>query len=187
MKRGGTLPRSTFGFHTGLAMKKLLNKPWFVATLALIALFVTGRSVLPWLHMPEQAADAPVSTEPETAAAADTPPSIEAALQALTIPTSLRDPGAARVHPEEARVEPTAPDFVDTVLLSALWTQDGETLVLINGRILQAGDEIGRLKIESASQEGVWVRHWKGRDFILLGGTFTLNTPAARSAATSPL
>jgi hypothetical protein len=168
-------------------MKKLLNKPWFVATLALIALSLMGRSVLPRLQMTGQSALAPAPAEMEPVAAPNAPPSIEAALHDLTVPATLRDPFAARVHPEAASAEPVVPDSVDTVLLSALWTQDGETLALINGRILQPGDEIGRLKIESASQEGVWVAHWKGRDFISLGGTFTLKTPAVRPAARSPL
>jgi peptidyl-prolyl cis-trans isomerase A (cyclophilin A) len=31
--------------------------------------------------------------------------------------------------------------------------------------------------IESATQDGVWVAHWKGRDFLALGTDFTLVTP----------
>ena len=181
MNKDGTQSRHTSDSHTGLAMKKLLNKPWFVATLALIALSLVGRSVLPRLQLTASSAPAPSSAENEPAAAPDAPPSIEAALQSLAVPAALRDPFAPRARPQAASAEPVAPDSVDTVLLSALWTQDGETLALINGRILQPGDEIGRLKIESASQEGVWVAHWKGRDFISLGGTFTLNTPASHS------
>lgn len=168
-------------------MKKLLNKPWFVAALALIALVLVGRSALPWLKTAEPPPSAEASAETEAVAAPKASPSIEMALQAVTVPATLRDPFAARMHPEAVSAEPAEPDSVDTVLLSALWTQNGETWVLINGRILQPGDDIGRLKIESASQEGVWIAHWKGRNFISLGGTFTLNTPASRSAARSPL
>jgi hypothetical protein len=112
--------------------------------------------------------------------------SVRDALKALTIPKSvLRDPFAPRVHEEAvtaAAEKPGAPDLVDTLHLSALWTQRGATYSLINDQICQAGDKIGRLKIESATQEGVWVSHWKGRDFISLGGDFILKTPATVSA-----
>jgi hypothetical protein len=67
---------------------------------------------------------------------------------------------------------------VDTAHLSALWTENGETLALVNGRILRPGEGVGRMTIESATQEGIWVTHAKGRDFIALGGTFVLTSPA---------
>lgn len=168
-------------------MKKLLHKPWFVAALALIALLLVGHSVLPWLKTAEPPPPAEASADAEAVAAQKVSPSIDMALQAVPVPATLRDPFAERVHPKIVSAEPAEPDSVDTLVLSALWTQNGETWVLINGRILQPGDYIGRLKIESASQEGVWVAHWKGRNFISLGGTFTLTTPASRSASLSPL
>ena len=173
-------------------MKKLLNKPWFVAVLALGAIAFVGNTV--WQGVKGSsggaasgmAASAAVP-EPEATAgevAARLP--VADALQALVIPKAAsRDPFAHHAHAEAAAVaeaKPKAPDAVDTLHLSALWTQGGETFTLINDRICQAGDEIGRLKIESATQEGVWITHWKGRDFISLGGDFTLKTPATVSS-----
>jgi len=172
-------------------MKKLLNKPWFVAALAAIALFLVGHSVWPWLHASTPAGDEAAAPEPDAATAPEARPSIEAVLQSISIQGTLRDPFAPRraVANETAAAEPAAalPDLVETVTLAALWTQHGETLALINGQILQAGDAIGRLRIESASDDGVWVRHWKGRDFIALGATFRLVTPAAHAGSTSSL
>ena len=175
-------------------MRKLLNKPWFVGTMALAALLLVGHSLLPSGKETGAGAIAPAGTAPsllpaenETAAEEPVRLSVRAALQALVTPKSgLRDPFAPRLRtelPAAAVKKPAAPDAVDTVHLSALWTQSGATYVLLNDRICQPGDEIGRLKIESATQEGIWVTHWKGRDFISLGGDFTLNTPAEQPSA----
>ena len=175
-------------------MRKLLNKPWFVAVVALVALLLVGHSVLSGGNeaaaggvAPALAASAtPAESEPGT-----TDPvklSVRDALKALVIPANrLRDPFAQRPRTEAATVAgeaAAAPDLVDTVHLSALWTQGGATYSLINDRICLAGDEIGRLKIESATQEGVWLTHSQGRDFIALGGDFTLKTPADKKVAT---
>jgi hypothetical protein len=171
-------------------VRKLLNKPWFVATLAAAALLLAARSLL-FQHAPEAGADggvaptdvaaaAPDSAAP-IAAAAQPAPSIEVALNALAISRAPRDPFAVPAGPAIVAGIPVA-DFIDRAHLSAVWTQNGATLVLINDVIHQAGDVIGRLTIESATQEGVWITHWKGRDFLPLGGTFTLNTPAGRAA-----
>ena len=179
---------STFGWRASVPMKKLLNKPWFAAVLAAAALLLVGRAVLSGPRAPayaDAAAPAVAPAESETVPAPAAPLPVKDALQALFIPAILRDPFALR-----ARVDNTAtaaakaelPDLVETVHLSALWTQDGATYVLLNGRVCQAGEEVGRIKIESATQEGVWVTHWKGRNFITLGGDFTLNTPAGRNA-----
>jgi hypothetical protein len=169
-------------------MKKLLNKPWFAAVLALAALTFVGNAVYQGTRKPAYGSGAPASA---TTAAAEGEATAEGetvrlpvrdALKALVLPkTVLRDPFAPRAREEVAIAsaeKATVPDLVDTVHLSALWTQSGATYTLINDRICQAGDKIGRMKIESATQEGVWVSHWKGRDFISLGGDFTLKTPA---------
>jgi len=95
----------------------------------------------------------------------------------------LRDPFAARPKREAAGEALAEPDVVDRVRVSAIWTQGNATLVLVNERICEAGDEIGQVKIESASQEGVWVSHWKGRDFLSLGVEFVLTTPASATHA----
>ena len=181
--------KSTYGWPALFQMRKLLNKPWFVAVIALGAFLLVGNSVLsvgqgtaPRGPAPLEAAAGPVD-EPSAVAA----PRLAAreALRVLPVPAALLDPFALRQRSEDAVVaeKAAAPDFVEHLHLSAIWTQDRTTLVLINDRICQAGDEFGRLKIESATQAGVWVTHWKGRDFLLLGGDFTLRTPAKNARA----
>lgn len=168
-------------------MKKLLNKPWFVAVLALAALAFVGNAVFQGTRQPAYGSGAPAgssaSAEGEVAAEGETARlPVRDALKALVIPKTVsRDPFAPRAKEETATAaaeKPAVPDLVDTMHLSALWTQSGATYTLINDRICQVGDKIGRLKIESATQEGVWISHWKGRDFVSLGGDFTLKTPA---------
>lgn len=111
-------------------------------------------------------------------------PTVVEAMKELAVTTVLTDPFASRIKPVvETVVAEVVPEVVDTVRLSAIWTQDGATYILINGQIHQAGDEISRIKIESATQEGVWVAHWKGRDFLTLGSDFTLVTPGQRASA----
>ena len=61
--------------------------------------------------------------------------------------------------------------------------REGATYAVINDTIVRPGDAIGRLKIESATTDGVWLVHWKGRDHLELGRDFTLHTPAASPAA----
>jgi len=176
-----------------MPMKKLLNKPWFVGTLALAALLLVGHSVWDGLKgnavgrsgSAEVLAGTSAAPENETATEGNNKLSVRDALKELMIPKIVsRDPFAQRHRGEIETVvaaKVIAPALVDTLHLSALWTQGGETYSLINDRICQVGDEIGRLKIESASQDGVWVTHGKGRNFISLGGDFILKTPAAVS------
>lgn len=153
-----------------------LNNRWFVAGLSLLAAGLAARALLgpgaetgsrphavrPLVPAPE-AAEAPAAADPAPLAADAAGPA--------------RDPFAARPRLS------LAPPVVDTAHLSALWTENGETLALVNERILRPGDAVGRMKIESATQDGVWVVHAQGRDFIALGGTFVLTTPAATAAA----
>lgn len=172
-------------------MKKLLNKPWFVAVLALGAVAFVGNAVFEATRKPAYGVGVPASAETAAAVEGETVAEgqtvrlpVNDALKALVIPkAALRDPFAPRPREEVASaVEiPVVPDVVETVHLSALWTQGGATYTLINDRICGVGDKIGRLQIESATQEGVWVSHWKGRDFITLGGDFVLRTPAVAS------
>ena len=161
-------------------MRKLLNKPWFAAILAVAAIACVATAVFSngqKFGLPGSAS--PDASASEDGAAAD--PSHTTAwgvVNKISIPSSDRDPFAIRVKATEVVEKTSEPDLIDSVHLSAIWTQEGHTLLLINDRICQDGDEIGRLKIESATQDGVWLTHWKGRDFISIGGNFTLNTPA---------
>lgn len=169
-------------------MRKLLNKPWFVSTLALTACAVVWNSVrtrpstVVTVGMEEPAAT-PVETAENTTNAPSTHMSMDEILKGLTAGLIPRDPFAARPRETatQLREQTTVPDSVDTLKLSAIWTQEGRTFVIINGQIHQVGDEISRIKIESASPDGVWLAHWKGRDFMTLGSDFTLVTPSRRS------
>jgi hypothetical protein len=100
-----------------------------------------------------------------------------------TIP---RDPFAPRVRVATGSA-PAERTELDTLRLSAIWTQGPDTFVVINGRIHQAGDEFAKFKIESANQDGVWISHGKGRDFLALGVDFTLKTTIAGSAVSASL
>lgn len=171
-------------------MRKLLNNPWIVTALALVAVACVGISLLPsrtaaGRGMPESR-ETVTPAEPAANSAANEPgqPTVAEAMKLLAVTTMPSDPFASRAKPVvESAVAEVVPESVDTVRLSAIWTQDGATLILINGQIHQAGDEISRIKIESATQEGVWVAHWKGRDFLTLGSDFTLVTPGQRASA----
>jgi hypothetical protein len=173
-------------------MRKLLNKPWFVVLLALVAVLAVGQSLLDLGKRPGAgyAAAGSDETAPEDSgdSAAEAPPqTLREALASLTIPEILPDPFLPRASIARATQagEPATiePDILETVRLSAIWKQDGDLLLLLNGRIYHAGETLGRLKIDAASLDGIWLSHWKGRDFLPLGGTFTLVTPARQAAS----
>ena len=180
-------------------MRRLLNKPWFVALLGLSAillvLFQLGPEFGPrFEHAPALAADDPAADATGAALTADAPsaPSaIAAALAELPAPSSARDPFAARpgavAQPTPGLPVARAKDSVAVFHLSALWTEHESTLALINGRICQPGDTIGRLRVAAANQDGVWVTHGTDRDFIPLGGDFTLHSSAAPAAVSVTL
>lgn len=167
-------------------MRKLLNNPWFVTAMALLAVALAWSSLRP-TDSSSSGQNLALSTEPVNTAT-DQPlpggPSTGATpaevLKQLIISKTPRDPFASRNAPTATSVETVeqSPDLLDTVRLTGVWTQNGSTLLLINDRISQVGETIGRLKIESASQEGVWLTHWRGRDFLEVGKSFVLKTPA---------
>jgi hypothetical protein len=169
-------------------MKKHLNNPWIVGVLVLIAVAVVADALMPAREetgeVPNFAHEheAPLLTSPETAEAVSSSfVEIREALKELALSNALRDPFVYRpkeVAPVVLTEKTRQPDIVETIRLTALWTQGGRTWALINGRAHQAGDEIGRLTIETATPDGVWVTHWKGRDFVEIGAHFTLVTPA---------
>ncbi|HWA24604.1 MAG TPA: hypothetical protein VG734_02940 [Lacunisphaera sp.] len=167
-------------------MRKLLNNPWIVTALAVVAVACAARSL--WPARPEGVAPTiPAAANPTETQAPDALPATAATaalssddLTNLTGTAVRRDPfaPASRTASVATATEKANPDFVETVHLSALWAQDGVTYAVMNGNIVRPGDEIGRLKIESASADGVWLVHWKGRDHLALGDEFTLHTPA---------
>lgn len=164
-------------------MRNLLNKPWFVAVMAVLAVALVAHTVFSHgdkLGLPGfTPSDVPAGAD--GLAGVSTNQNAWAAVEHIALPAITRDPFALPAKAAATSEEMAAlPDLIDTVHLSAIWTQGGRTLAVINDRICQGGDAIGRLKIESASPDGVWLSHWRGRDFISVGGDFTLNTPADR-------
>ncbi len=126
---------------------------------------------------------APAGAESEQTPEEANQTNLFAVVRNLQLPAPMKDPFAIRIKVDPAAEKVEIPDAVESVHLSAVWSQEGKTLVLINDRIFQKGDEIGRIKIESASEEGVWLSHWKGRDFLRVGDNFILNTPGVRPRA----
>lgn len=182
-------------------MKKLLNKPWFVAVLVVSAVVLCTWSIRDQMGMggpstrgPDPVAQ-PVSTAEEESTEALAAPegeagpvSIATTLDAMVFPDKIQDP----FQPRQATLvagepEPDAPvslpDEHESIQLTAVWAQGAMRLALVNDRIVQAGDAIGRLKIADVSVDGIWVTHWKGRDYVPFGGDFTLVTPAGGVAA----
>jgi hypothetical protein len=176
-------------------MRKLLNNPWFVGAMALIALGFVIRAVLPsrpiYAQGGAEASDGSTTESGPIDAGDASAVSIPVALKALSIPSIIRDPFSAILIADKtsAPSETSAPaDSVDTVHLSAVWIQQGTALAIINGRIAESGEEFGRLKVESTTSDGVWFSHWKGRNFVSVGGDFSLSTPANQQlTTTSPL
>jgi hypothetical protein len=165
-------------------MRKLLNKPWFAAVLAVAAIALVGMQFLPNGHKFKIRGLASSEESIDSAVAADAQPQDTAwsRINKIQVPANLRDPFAVKIKINEIVEKAPEPDVVDTVHLSAIWLQDGHALALINDHICEAGDQIGRMKLESASQDGIWLSHWRGRNFVKLGGDFTLNTPAKQLA-----
>ena len=174
-------------------MRKLLNNPWVVGALALAALAFVGMQFLPKrsANVAESLVEADSETAvDETGSVGAGGSSITLALKELVIASPLRDPFARRIKavPPAAVVElAPVPDSVEKIHLSAIWMQGADTFVLINGAIRQAGEEFSHFKLESTSRDGVWITHWKGRDFVSLGSDFTLVTPASRVDAGASL
>jgi hypothetical protein len=171
-------------------MKKLLNNPWVVGALALAALALVGKSLLPKraanevqvLSIQENSGSESNENDSEPGRGGTT--DIGVALKELPISSTARDPFSTRTKAAVLTSlgdQNPVPDAVDTLRLSAIWIQGATTFVVINGSIRQAGDEFSRFKIESTTRDGVWVTHWKGRDFLALGADFTLTTPSAQT------
>lgn len=169
-------------------MRKLLNKPWFVGLLALSAIAFVVHALLPARELPVSSEPAVAEVSEETApepgvAVPTSPAAIRAALKDIGASPSLHDPFAPRAKSVAQSERAPEPDFTDTVKVSAVWIQDGKTYVLINEQIFKVGQRVGRFVVESANREGVWVSHWKGRDFVTVGGAFTLTTPSRQAAS----
>ncbi|MBE2215439.1 MAG: hypothetical protein IAE82_16310 [Opitutaceae bacterium] len=172
-------------------MRKLLNKPWVVAVLVLLAVVLVAQSLLDRSPQPVHRDAAVDAAEPEDGSAEEVSGtdvragSLVEALARISLPEELPDPFAprrARATETAPEIREAGPDQTETVKLSAIWEQDGVAFVLLNGRVCQAGDVVGRMTVDSIEGEGIWLTHWKGRDFVRLGQEFTLITPAAGAA-----
>lgn len=168
-------------------MRKLLNNPWFVAVLALVALGGVGWPLL----FPETKYPAPVAQgapaladepAPETPAEGEAPArlSMSEALKALVIPATVRDPFALPPKTVVARVDPvgTVVEVVERLRLSAVWVQGTAVYLLLNGRICQPGDAVERFTVETAAVEGAWIRHAGDRSFLPVGQEWVVRTSA---------
>jgi hypothetical protein len=165
-------------------MRKWLNNPWFVTAMSALAVGLAWSSLRPADSGRRPAAAsytepiAPTDEQPQSDAVTSSATPDEVSKQ-LVAPKTARDPFAARTVQTAAVVETVVlPDSVDTAHLSAVWKQNGATLLLVNDRMSKVGDTFGRLTIESATQNGIWISHWKGRDFLAVGKSFVLKTPA---------
>lgn len=179
-------------------MRKLLNKPWFVALLGVIALGAVWHTLAPFFSHPRPIAE-PLATAttpvPEEEAVAAAPaeetkvPAVAELLRQVPPGKVARDPFAPTATTNSTQntslATPAEPDVVETVHLSALWNQQGVALAVLNDEVRRAGDTIGRVKIDSIGPRGVWLSHPKGQSFLEVGKNFVLRTPG-RLAAKSP-
>ncbi|MEZ5276757.1 MAG: hypothetical protein R3F07_10295 [Opitutaceae bacterium] len=172
-------------------MKKLLNNPWFVGLLVAGAIVFVAQATLSKRQSAAYPASYPdeyvddfeeVSPDETGLPAAGEVASVRQALDALSTTTPNSNPFGSRqaeIVADGSVEEPAGAGFI--VHLFAIWQQNGQTLVLVNNRIQQAGDVIGDLTIESTTLDGIWLSHPDGRDFISLGSSFQWeNTGSSR-------
>lgn len=173
-------------------MRKLLNNRWFVAALAVGAIIFVVVSLAKKPTTPIVAAQ-PAPEEPAVSETPAAQPDEERvspleALKQLGRIAPGRDPFAVRASTEQtsaAEQKLEIPDVIETVKLSAIWTQNAVTFVVINGQVHAVGDAIGRIQIETAGPDGVWFSHPQGRSFVATGESFTLKTPGRLAAQPS--
>lgn len=180
-------------------MKKLLNKPWFVAVMAVIAIAFAANAVMEQRKGPRYAAyddsyedsgyyEEYEDTSDQPESEPSDPSSIRRALEALVttskdLPSNPFDNDSAEII---AMIESSEPESEEMAIhLSAIWAQGDQVLVLINNHIHTAGDRVGDLTIDATTINGIWVTHPNGRDFISIGKTFTWIIPA-QSRDTNP-
>ncbi len=177
-------------------MRKILNNPKVVAVLALGAAGAVGFTV--WSETrpttyarvtPAAAAGAGYPEADSTAGAAgDAAAPLDRDWAALTalLQKPARDPFVLRrpVVQDVSAAAEDLPDLEEAVLVSAIWTQAGRSLALVNGRIQAEGDRVGRVSISRITRDGVHVSHWRGEDLLTVGQPFVLKTPARLLAAT---
>lgn len=172
-------------------MRKLLNKPWFVAIMAVAAIAFVANAVMNQSRKPQYTAYD--GTYDDSEYADDYDESGDTSLNKNSDISSIREALAVLV----AGREESPPDPFDdekakliamgdsneppqeqmAILLSAIWSQGSQTLALVNGQIVTTGDSVGDLTIESTTIDGIWVTHPNGRDFVPIGQEFTWIVP----------
>lgn len=170
-------------------MRRLLNKPWFVATLALGAVALIGvqtfsvsgaRRLTPVDEPEEMNAGVEAQDRPGTEA-------ILALLSTYTPADTLRDPFVLRAEPTAGPVvAEAAPAPKEAFRLSAVWVQGASTLAVLNDRICSPGESLGQLTLESVNPTGAWVLHAHGREFVAVGQELLL-APANQPLPPAPL
>ena len=162
-------------------MKKLLRNPWFAAALAVLAILLVGKNLLGntlgtvmWAAPP---ANDSVTADPSQAPLKTAEPA-KRILERLSLRIPPRDPFSDSSRPVKGPEPVAAPEVVDHVHLSALWSQHGHTMALINGQIHQSGERVGRIQIAELNQDGALVDDGTGRTLIPLGGDFASRPPA---------
>jgi len=174
-------------------MRKLLNNPAFVAVLALAALVFVGWSLLaksgPAVSSaPEQLAAEAVPTGDGETAADSARLSPAEALRALSIAAAARDPFSLPVAKEDPDAKPadeTVASTIERIRLSAVWVQGAAVYLLLNGKVCEPGDRVGRFAIESAEIGGAWITFPGGRSFLSVGHDLAVKTSA--QGLTTPL
>ncbi len=63
------------------------------------------------------------------------------------------------------------------ITLSAIWIQEGASLILANNRISEEGDTIGDILIDEIGEDGAWFSNGRERIFIGIGESRELEIP----------
>ena len=174
-------------------MRKLLNNPAFVAVLAVVALAFVGWSILAKSGPAGSYAPEPTVADNVSPGEAETGVdtvglSPAEALRALVIPTGMRDPfslPAAKEDPATAPSDEAAASIVERVRLTAVWVQGAAVYLLLNGKVCEPGDRVGRFAVESAEIGGAWITFPGGRSFLSVGQDLAVKTSA--QGLTTPL
>lgn len=166
-------------------MRKLLNNPVVVITAVIVAIVVGGMSLLGdnrsgYTYVEEEDFSlSPLPSSSDGNVTYMTKDEIENALNLAGLDFSAPDPFYKPLnseHAEDLTEEQPATQATETYHLSAIWEQTGATLLLINNRICTSGERIGKLLLDTISNEGVWVIRNGDRNFLPMGGTLTFTS-----------
>jgi len=166
-------------------MRKLLNNPIAVIAIVLVAVVAGAMSLLgdnqPSYTYEEETEDlsmSPLSSPSDGNVTYMTNDEIEASLNLTGLDFSAPDPFYKPINLVQPELPSESPEVqhTETYHLSAIWDQAGSTLILINNRICASGERIGKLLLDTISDEGVWVIRNGDRNFLPMGGTLTFTS-----------